>query len=92
MKTIQNRFKLNIYYQSLKSIHMPIEYKPIDFSIKEIYRNEDKIGDGYKSGNGYGNGRGRGSGDGSGYGYGKGNGYGNGRGKGSGYGDGDGYG
>ena len=78
MDTIHNKFKLNIYCQTLKSIHTPIKYKSIDFNIKELYKN----GDGHKNGDG--------KGEGNGIGYGKGDSYGSG--SGSGYGDGCGYG
>jgi len=80
METIHDRFKLSIYCQSLKSIHMQIKYKPIDFTIKEIYGS----GYGNKNENKDGNGYGIGFGDGFGGGFGNGNGYGNG----DGYGDG----
>jgi len=88
MKTIQNRFKLNIYYQTLKPIHIPIKYESINFNTEEFYEDGGGGGYGYGHGNGYGHGDGNGSGDG----YGHGGGYGNGQGYGSGYGYGGGRG
>jgi len=96
MKTIHDKFKLNIYYQTLKLIHTSIKYKSINFGVKNGYVNRYKSG--YGSGNGYGDGNG--DGDGNGYGYGDGSGYGSGngygdkyeRGFGNGQGDGHGYG
>ena len=71
METIHDKFKLNIYCQTLKLIHIPIKYKPINFNIKELYENESKTGYGYKSvygdGDEYGLGDGNGSGKGSGW-------------------------
>jgi len=102
MEAIHNKFKLNIYCQSLKLIHIPIKYKSINFNTEELYRNENgkghdsgnRYGDGSGYGDGYGYGEGIGYGDGSGNGYGNRNGYGYGGGRGNGCGDGsgDGYG